>query len=30
VRRWDDNAKDPNAPVLPVVEVLTAYERLHA
>lgn len=30
VRRWDDNAKDPSAPVLPVVEVLAAYDRLHA
>jgi gamma-butyrobetaine dioxygenase len=30
VRRWDDNAKDPHAPVLPVAEVLAAYGRLHA
>ena len=29
VRRWDDNAKDPNAPMLPMVEVLAAYDRLH-
>jgi len=28
VRRWDDNAKDPKAPVLSMVEVLAAYDRL--
>jgi predicted HD phosphohydrolase len=28
VRRWDDDAKDPRAAVLPVVEVLAAYDRL--
>ena len=30
VRRWDDNAKDPSAPVLSVADVLAAYDRLHA
>jgi gamma-butyrobetaine dioxygenase len=30
VRRWDDNAKDPEAPVLPVAEVLAAYVRLQS
>jgi gamma-butyrobetaine dioxygenase len=30
VRRWDDDAKDPSAPVLPAGDVLAAYERLHA
>ena len=30
VRRWDDNAKDPNAAVLPIAEVLAAYGRLQA
>jgi predicted HD phosphohydrolase len=30
VRRWDDNAKEPSAPVLPVADVLAAYGRLHA
>jgi gamma-butyrobetaine dioxygenase len=30
VRRWDDNAKDPDAPVLPVAEVLAAYQRLQS
>jgi predicted HD phosphohydrolase len=30
VRRWDDNAKDPSAPGLPVADVLAAYGRLHA
>jgi gamma-butyrobetaine dioxygenase len=30
VRRWDDNAKDPDAPVLPVTEVLAAFVRLQS
>jgi gamma-butyrobetaine dioxygenase len=28
VRRWDDNAKDPNGPVVSIVDVLDAYGRL--
>jgi predicted HD phosphohydrolase len=28
VRRWDDAAKDPYGPVLPLSEVLDAYDRL--
>jgi predicted HD phosphohydrolase len=28
LRRWDDGAKDPNGPVLPLDEVLEAYDRL--
>ena len=27
VRRWDDDAKDPNGPVLSIAEVLDAYSR---
>ena len=30
VRRWDDKAKDPDAPILPVAEVLAAYVRLQS
>jgi predicted HD phosphohydrolase len=30
VRRWDDAAKDPNGPVLPIADVLDAYGRLWA
>jgi len=28
VRRWDDDAKDPSGPVLPLTEVLAAYDRV--
>ena len=30
LRRWDDDAKDPRGPVLPLTEVLAAYDRLGA